>query len=176
MPESSGSLIQIAYYILVIIFFALILLVSVACFSIIGNIIATPFNDLLTQNVEAIVLGFSPAENSFQLNDLMKIAIGLREEFKKICFVILIFIVLLPLNLVPLVGQSLSLFLKGAVVAITLGLEFFSYSLDRRDYSFKQKLRFIRIRFFELLGVGLSAWALLLVPIINFSILPLSAI
>lgn len=177
LPESSdGSLVQIAYYILMTVSFALILLISVSCFSIVGNIIASPFNDLLTQKVEKIALGISSDENGFSMKDLIKILRGIREEAKKICFTIIIFIVLLPLNLVPIIGQILYFLLNSIVIAIFLGLEFFSYSLDRKDYSFMQKLFFIKNNFFDVLGVGISAWILLLIPVINFSILPLAAI
>lgn len=176
LPESGGSLIKIAYFILMTISLALILLISVSCFSILGNVIATPFNELLTQNVEKIVLGIPPDESDFSIKDLMKILKGLWEAVGKICLAAFIIIALLPLNLVPLIGQILYLLLNSLVVAIFLGLEFFSYSLDRRDYSFKQKLHFIKINIFDVLGVGLSAWILLLIPVINFSILPLAAI
>jgi uncharacterized protein involved in cysteine biosynthesis len=62
------------------------------------------------------------------------------------------------------------------VVAVFLGLEFFSYCMDRRQFSFRQKMRFIRKSFFNVLGVGISAYLLLLAPVINFGILPLAAV
>ena len=176
LPESNSGFIRILYYPLIAVLWGLILLISVSCFSILGNIIASPFNDLLTQEVESLVLGTSPAESSFSLKDLYKIPRGILEELKRIGFASFIFIIFLPLNLVPLVGQILYLFLNSIVLAIFLGLEFFSYSLDRRDYSFKQKLRFIKDNFFNVMGVGTSAWILLMIPFINFSILPLTAI
>lgn len=176
LPESDGSLLRLAFYILISISFLLILLISVSCFSILGNIIASPFNDLLTREVENIVLGVPADESGFLLKDLLKIPRGMIEELKRISFAVFIFILLLPLNLFPVVGQILYFGLDSLVLALFLGLEFFSYSLDRRDYSFKQKLRFIKENFLDVLGVGISALVFLLIPIINFSILPLTAI
>ena len=147
LPQSDGNLIQIAAYTLIALSLILVLLASVCCFSIVGNILAAPFTDLLTLRVEEMLLGVSSAGEGFSLEDLKKILRGMKEEMKRLGFVLLICVVLLPLNLIPVAGQLLYLALDGLVLGTLLGLEFFNYSLDRRGYTFRQKLRFIRERF-----------------------------
>ena len=176
LPQYESSLLTIAYYILVTLSVALLLLVSVLSFSILGSIISAPFTDLLTEKVERIVLGSNMKESGFSTQDLVKILWRVWEEIKRIAFAALIFLILLPLNLIPIAGQILYLFLSGTILVLFLGLDFFSHTLDRRDYSFKQKLSFIRERFFQALGVGISVWILLLIPIFNFAVLPLAAV
>lgn len=176
LPESDGRLIQMAYYFLFALSLTLLLLVSVIFFSIIGNIIASPFTDILTLKTEEVVLGIPPVETGFTPQDFLKMITAMMEELKRIGFAVAIFILLLPLNFLPFIGQTLYLFLDSLVLAIFLGLEFFSYSLDRRNYSFKQKLRFVKQRFFQVMGLGISAWILLLIPVINFCVLPLAAV
>ncbi|MBI5186492.1 MAG: EI24 domain-containing protein [Nitrospinae bacterium] len=174
-PEAS-SLLRILNYALVGLSFALVLLISVVCFSIVGKIIAFPFADLLTQKVEEIVTGTHVEDSGLFLGNLGKIVRGMREELKRIGFVLFVFFLLFPLNLLPGLGQVLYLFLNSLVVAVFLGLEFFSYSMDRRSFTFRQKMGFARRRFLNVLGVGISAYALMLVPLVNFGVLPLAAV
>ncbi len=176
LPDLDGSLIRIVYYTLIILSYALILMISILCFSILGNIIASPFTDILTEKVEKIVMGTFSEETSFSIKDLMRIPWTMLEELKRICFTTFIFIVLLPLNLIPLIGQVLYLSINGATLALFLGLEFFSYSLDRKNYSFKQKLVFVKQKFLVVAGVGISTSILLFIPVINFCVLPLAAV
>lgn len=176
LPDSEGKILMFFHYALVGLSFALVLLISVVCFSIAGKIIAFPFTDLLTQKVEGIVAD-APIENSgLYFGNPCKILRGMLEELKRIVFVLFIFLLLFPLNFLPGLGQILCLFLNSLVVAVFMGLEFFSYSMDRRNFTFRQKMEFARVRFLNVLGVGISAYALMLAPVINFCVMPLAAV
>jgi CysZ protein len=72
---------------------------------------------------------------------------------------------------VPIVGPPLA----AAISAWVVGLEYLDCALARKRYTLTQKISFIWANKARSMGLGLAAYGLLLVPLVNLLVIPLVA-
>ena len=82
---------------------------------------------------------------------------------------------LLLINLIPGLGGAVYAVAAWLVTAYFLALEFLDYPLDRRGLSLKEKSRYVRSLGLGWLGFGSAVLVIGLVPVVNFTLLPLAA-
>jgi CysZ protein len=138
-----------------------------------AGLIATPFNDRLSESVETMVLG--PYEEPFSwrvlLGDLLNSA-G-HTALSLLIWVAVMGIAFL-LNLLPGIGSVFSFALGTAATALFIGREAMDGSMSRRRMSYGHKYRIVIQHFPMVFGFGLVVSLLLWIPFLNFVLLPMA--
>lgn len=145
-------------------------------FTVIGVLIASPFNDLLSERTEEALVGKRHDEpfvfRAF-LADVRKIIIN---EGKKILLFVLGMALLLFLNLIPVLGPILYSILSLLFTIFFLVVEYTGYFLSRKRLTFRDQRRFIFSRPLLMLGFGSGVLCLLAVPFLQLLCIPLAVI
>jgi CysZ protein len=145
------------------------------CFTVTGSIIASPFNDLLSEKTEELLTGV-PNDEPFIFKIFLKDALRtIMDESKKIIIFILLMVILLFLNLLP-GGTLLFSFLSVLLTIFFLVIEYTGYVFYRKHLSFKDQRRFISSRKFKMLGFGTGVMAVLTIPFLQFFCIPLGVV
>lgn len=144
-------------------------------FTVTGSIIASPFNDILSEKTEEILTGI-PQEEPFVLRVFLKD--GTRtviDESKKVAVFVILMLILLPLNLFP--GGTLPYSILSVLLTIFfLTVEYTGYVFSRKHLTFKDQWRFIFARKLLLLGFGVGVMAVLAIPFLQFLSIPLGVV
>ncbi len=141
-------------------------------FTLVGNLIASPFNELLSEKVEERFFDLRQ-DGTFSLGGFLREAPAiLFDEGRRLGGFVLGLLVLLLLNLVPLAGPVLYLLCSGLFTLFFLVLEFMSYPMGRRNIFFRERCRWIMARKFLMGGFGCGVLCLLLVPFVQFFTIP----
>jgi CysZ protein len=144
-------------------------------FTVTGSIIASPFNDILSEKTEEILTGI-PHEEPFVLRVFLKD--GTRtviDESKKVAVFVVLMLLLLPLNLFP-GGTLLYSALSVLLTVFFLTVEYTGYVFSRKHLTFKDQRRFIFSRKLLLTGFGVGVMAILAVPFLQFFTIPLGVV
>jgi CysZ protein len=155
-----------------------LVLLVIFTFTVVGNLISAPFNDILSEKTEEIfmgkILGSSfPDPGFFEFSSLLRWAsFHLGENLKEITFFVGIGLFIFFLNLIPVLGVGLSALWTWTFLAF----EFLNYPLGRRSYSFRQKLHTIWNHKGLALGCGLGVFLVLLIPFFNLICIPISVV
>jgi len=158
-------------------FWAIVLLVVYFIFTPVALLIASPFNDKLAECVER-AYGFAVPEDGrpFLAAILAEAVYALVCEFKRIALVIVVFVLLVALNLIPVAGNVLYVIASFCWAAWSAAYEFTSYAGDRRRLGLSRKWALLRSRLPATMGFGIVTAGLLLVPLLNVLVVPVSAV
>ena len=155
--------------------FIILTFISIFLYSIAGNIIIAPFNDLLSEKVESLISGEKFDEKfsvSLFIQDIIRIVGNI---IRLLVLIVIINIFLLVLNLIPFVGQIFYTILSFMVTAFFFGFQFFDFPLERRRLVFKEKLKVAWKMKFTVIGLGTGFFLMSLIPIVGFLSLNLGA-
>jgi CysZ protein len=116
-------------------------------------IIAGPFNDILSEQVETIATGIEPPPFRFKkfLADLWR---TIRVETLKALVLISIPVVLFVFSLVPVIGSPLYIVLTFFFGAWDLGFSYADLPYGRRAAPFRERIAFARRERWALMGLG----------------------
>jgi len=145
------------------------LLLVIFLFAAVGLIIASPFCDALSAQVEQHVTG--KVEESGQPFIIQALA-TMRHEAKKLAIFLPIQLLLALLNFIPFAGPPLFVVLNTLFLCFVMAFEFTSFTLDRRGYGFAAKRARIMAQPAMSLGFGAAAAITLMIPIVHFLLLP----
>lgn len=151
--------------------FAVSIIVVMFGFVIVGLIIAAPFNDMLAAAVEEKLTGRA-LEAPMSLWGLIKLTV--KNEAKKAAVILSVQLALILINILPGIGQVVFVVASPVFMALVLAFEFTSYTLDRRGFSFGEKRGYIFSIPGLSIGFGLAVGLTLVIPALNFLLLPLS--
>ena len=139
-----------------------------------ANLLASPFHDVLAARVERLVGGREPASPTSSPGALLADAArALREELRRMLFFAGFAVPIAALGWLLPPAQLLT---APALLGLTLWflpLDYASYCLDRRRYSFAQKRRWLRAHAPASLGFGAAALLACLIPGLNLVAMPL---
>lgn len=145
-------------------------------FTVVGNLIASPFNDLLSERAEQRLAG-RLKEEPFSLRQFWRDARRvLIEEVKKMSIFVLLMLLLLPLNLLPGVGQAIYSVLATLVTLFFLVVEYLGYIMSRKRLGFARQRQFIRQRLFASLGFGTGVFCMLAIPFLQLLCIPFAVL
>ncbi len=144
-------------------------------FTVVGAIIASPFNDILSEKTEELLTGI-PNEEPFVFKVFLRDAIQtVADESKKIIIFVLLMLFLLPLNLLP--GGSLPYSALSILLTVFfLVVEYTGYVFARKHKTFKDQRRFIFSHKLLMLGFGFGVMAVLAIPFVQFFCIPLGVV
>ena len=155
-----------------ILLWAVMLVVSFFIFTLVGTVVAAPFSELLSEKVEALAMG-KPHDDPFSLRQLVRdVLIPMFEAAKLVLLQLVILAMVMVFWFVPVVGQIPLLL----VLAFFAGLDFLDPVLERKRYRTGEKVGFLWRHKALCLGFGSACYVLLLVPFIQLLILPVSVI
>ncbi|MBI3178624.1 MAG: EI24 domain-containing protein [Deltaproteobacteria bacterium] len=155
---------------------AIILLLTVDSIVLlmIGQAVASPFLDLLSEKVEAIVLG-KPAPSFSMGRAVRAVLVAIADLVWALVFWALVNLGLLLLNLLPAVGSAVAAALSFCFTALLLTQEFVGLALVRQFVSYSGRFGVVWRNKWLSLGFGSTTMLLLLVPVLNLMLLPLAA-
>lgn len=145
-------------------------------FTVVGNLLASPFNDLLSERTEEVLSGrFNDEPFAIRrfLNDALKTILM---EAKKMWIFVVIMVLILPLNLVPGVGNSLYTLLAIGLTLFFLCFEYLGFVMVRKRQFFREQKSYIFSRKFLMLGFSCGVMALLAIPFAQLLCIPLAVI
>jgi len=154
--------------------FAMIAGVVLLVSFLVANVLASPFLDVLASRVELIETGAVEEDAPSGLMGTGADALrSLREELRRAAFFLAVVGSLVLLGfLIPgahlLTGPSIVVF-----AIFFLPLDYASYTLDRRRYSFRQKRIWLMANKPAVVGFGGAAFLICWVPGLNFLAMPL---
>jgi len=152
--------------------FALTLsIVTFSTFIHVGNFIASPFNGLLAEAVERHLKGRSSEQDFILSRFLSSIWPALLSEFKKLSYFILRGGPLLLLFFIPVVNVAAS-FLWFIFSAWALVLEYSDYPMANHEILFTEQRGMLQKKRLTALGFGGAGLLILMVPILNFFVMP----
>lgn len=140
------------------------------------NVIAGPFNELLSQRVEEII-GYTTDTAPFRWKIFWQDSLrAIREEIKTLAFLGSIQLGLLLLNLIPVIGSVVYMIIHIPVIGLFMAYEYLDLPLSRNGVVFSKKIAYIRKQPIKHLGFGWICAIVLLIPIINIVFLPVCVI
>ena len=145
-------------------------------FSLVANVIAAPFNDLLAERVEKMVAPIQPApqppSTDSNWRDLLSSPLA---ELRKLLYFVGWAIPLVLLSFVPAVNVGAPV-LWAVSTSWMLALEYADYPLGNRGLDFRAQRRLLYQRPVLVLGFGGMTLILTLVPLLNFLAMPAAVI
>lgn len=138
-----------------------------------SSILATPFNDVLSQKIETMRLG--PYNEPFSWRTLAgDLAQSVGHSILSLLLWVGILVASTFLNLVPIFGTLLALVIDTLATAILITREAMDGCQSRRRMSFRHKMMVVRRLWPVYLGFGLVGSAVVWVPVVNLLVVPLS--
>lgn len=136
------------------------------------SVIAAPFNDALSEAVEAIHTGATPRPMSLSrlLTDLRR-TVGL-ELGKWIAYAAIMGPLLVLSWLLPGPGSLLYALFGSAISVLFFAIDYLDFSAARHDLNLRQRVALIRRNFSSVVGLGSALWVLLFVPGLNLFLMP----
>jgi len=138
-------------------------------FTIVANLLAAPFNDMLAAKVEAMLSGRPPEEGPAGI--MAAVGPAVRSELQKLAYFLPRALPLLVLSLIPGINVVAPL-AWGLFGAWSLALEYTEYPFGNNGYIFGHQRQVMKTRRFTALGFGGGVMVLMLIPIVNLAAMP----
>lgn len=168
LPDSEGYWV-ILVYILWVVFGLLILIMLFFSFTLLANLIGSPFNGPLAAAVERqLDEHIDQGSNSSIIGEVAK-AIG--NELRKWLYYLFWAIPLLIISFIPVINFA-SPFLWFIFGAWILAIEYLDYPMGNHNYSFTAIKSTLRQQRMLALGFGTAVMCFTLIPIINLVVMP----
>ena len=145
-------------------------------FTVVGNLLASPFNDLLSERTEEVLSGHVNDER-FSFGRFLRDALQtVLMEAKKMWVFVVVMVFILPLNLLPGIGNSLYTLLAVSLTLFFLSFEYLGFVLVRKHQFFREQKSYIFARKFLMLGFSCGVMTLLAIPFFQLFCIPLAVI
>jgi CysZ protein len=145
-------------------------------FTVVGNLLASPFNDLLSERTEEILSG-NVNDELFSVGRFLQDAWQtILMEAKKMWVFVVVMILILPLNLLPGLGNTLYTILAISLTLFFLCFEYLGFVLVRKRQFFREQKKYIFARKFLMFGFSCGVMALLAIPLFQLFCIPLAVI
>ena len=148
---------------------ALLLVASFLTFTLVGNLVLSPFNGLLSARVESSLTGQAPTAPEETIAASMKRSIRL--AIWRLGFVLLRLLAVFVLGLIPVIGAA-ALPLGIVLGAWLLALEFSDNAFGNWGWDLERQRALLRRHRLGFIGFGLSVLGLSLVPFLNLALIP----
>ena len=145
-------------------------------FTVIGNLIASPFNEILSERTEDLVDGVKNGE-PFSLRHFWKESRdAVIVEIKKMTIFIVCMVLLFGINFIPGIGSLIYAVLAPAFTLFFLAVEYMAFVLMRKQLSFSEQRRYIFKRPILMLGYACGVFCMLAIPFVQFFCIPLAVV
>jgi CysZ protein len=168
------AFVQLAFWVLLPLYLMASAVIAFFSFTAVANLIAAPFNGMLSARVESRLTGSMP-EAIQARGVVVEVGGAIADEGRKLAYFALWIVPLLILTLIP--GLNLlagPLWLAAGVWMIAL--EYMDYPLGNRGMAFNEQRRWLRGRIARHSGLGAGILALTLIPGLNLVAMPTGVI
>ena len=160
---SNGTLGQIVYFLVATILTIFLYFIVSWTFVLIVSILASPFNDILSKRIEALVLGKELPDFSDSVKGgIAKLFYTLANEIKKVSLIVFLTLISLVFSFVPLLSPISIL-----IAVVLLSIEFLDFSWSRHSLSFSDCKKDLKSHLGSYIIGGLFFMLIVSVPIIN---------
>jgi CysZ protein len=150
-------------------------LLSLTVFLSFASLIAAPFNEMLSESIEAIVTG-RPGERFRFFGFLRDLVVGMAHALRRvILYLTVIAALFLASWIIPVLGAAVAAVIGAIVTARFASYDAYDAVWSRRRWRYADKTAYLRQRRFRTLGLGGAVAALLLVPGLNLVALSVGA-
>ncbi len=139
-------------------------------FTPIANLIAAPFNALMSEKIEQKLTGTLTDTNT-NLSELMINAV--KSQLRKLVYIALWSIALLLVTIIPLIN-FIAPFLWIIFGSWLLCLEYMDYPMGNHDLTFDQQKKALKSKRGLSLGFGLGTLVITSIPFVNFFAIPIA--
>jgi CysZ protein len=139
-------------------------------FTPIANIVAAPFNALLSEKIETRLSGKSISSNS---SFIKMVRASVLSQLRKLVYILFWSAALLLISLIPLINFAAP-FLWVIFGSWMLSLEYLDYPMGNHELDFKQEKQILAARKGLALGYGSSVMVLTSIPLLNFIVMPVA--
>jgi CysZ protein len=139
-------------------------------FTPIANIVAAPFNALLSEKIEARLSGETIVSNK---GFITMVGDSMLSQSRKLVYILLWSAALLLISLIPVIN-FIAPILWVIFGSWMLSLEYLDYPMGNHELDFKQEKQILAARKGLALGFGGSVMVLTSIPLINFIVMPVS--
>ena len=169
---SSSGWSSVFYYLIVgLLSVAFYFLVSWT-FILIVSLIASPFNDIISNRVERVLIGRSPEEVSVSFKRLMKnLSATLLNESKKILFIVTLSLVGFMISFIPILAPLAIL-----ISALLMAVSFLDYSWSRKNMAVKECVSEIKSNLISYTIMGGAFLAIMSIPLLNIFVIPFGVV
>jgi len=136
-------------------------------FTLLANLIASPFNGLLAEAVELRLGGLELPSSSLS-KMLRDVGASLASELRKLLYILVRMVPLALLLVVPVVGALL----WAAFSAWMLAISFADYPMANHGLTFPQQRALLARRRWLTMGFGLAVMFAMTIPVVNFFVMP----
>lgn len=150
-----------------------VLLVTFYTFTAVANLIAAPFNSLLSARVEEILTGSRPVESPQSISATIVPAI--RSELRKLAYFLIRALPLLLLFVIPVVNVAAP-FLWLLFSAWFLTIEYADYPMGNHGLDFRSQHERLKKARLSALGFGGGVTLMMMVPVLNFAAMPAAVV
>ncbi len=145
-------------------------------FTVVGNLVASPFNDLLSERTEELLTG-RKHDQPFVFSEFWKDTLRvIGVEVKKMGLFVAVMVLILPLNLLPGLGSLIYSVLAVSLTVFFLVVEYLGYVMARKRLTFRQQRRYIFGRLATMAGFGVGVLAILAIPFLQFLCIPVGVV
>lgn len=171
MPEGDSVWLDVANILALIIFTPILLIAVYFMASVLANFIASPFNDLLSEQVEQIA-GGSKAEGKSFIQVITGMGPILAGEIKKYIYFGLFYIPLIIITFIPPINVLIAPVAWVVFGAWMLALEYLAFPMQNHHHTFGEVRAFARKNRMRTMGFGLTVLLATLIPLVNFIVIP----
>ncbi|WP_101759743.1 sulfate transporter CysZ [Oceanicoccus sp. KOV_DT_Chl] len=151
----------------------LILTVVMYSFSIVANLIASPFNGLLAEKTEELLTGKEVVGYETTLQALLSFPKSISREISKLLYYLPLALLVLIISFIPVINVAAPVlwFLLGSWMMV---IQYCDYPMDNHQQSFAAMKKAIKMQRMTSLGFGAGVMVGTMIPIINFIIMPIA--
>jgi CysZ protein len=177
-PVTDGLLsylLLVVWYVVYVLAILVAVLLSYAVVLLTGGLIASPFNDFLSERTERVLTGIE----EFPEPEGGVVAQGLRSVVSSGSIALTYAVIMVPillLNVIPGIGNAAATILGGGVSAFFLALEYTDPVLERYRFGVRDKFGMIKSHLALTGSFGLGTSLLLWIPLLNFICMPIAVI
>lgn len=165
-----GQFIEVLYnYVIYVLTFLMVLVVSYLFYVIIGGLISAPFNETISQYVEETVTGVKCQYVPFAKDTWLSI----KGEIFKLLFYFSVIVPLFFVNYIPVAGTIISTILGLLFSFFYNSLDFFDYPMQRKMFPLPQKIKGTNSGGMFTYGFGVIAFLMMFLPFVNSLFKPL---
>jgi CysZ protein len=136
-----------------------------------SNVIAAPFNDLLSEEVERLVTGREGPR--FSLAVLARDVV--RTVLLELAKLSLYFAVMAPtflLSFIPVIGPVLYAVVGFLFTTLYFAVDYIDWPASRRNRGIRYRFGILREHFLPMFGFGTGVWLFLFIPLVNLLFMP----
>ena len=144
--------------------------IGIYCFSIVANIISSPFNAILSEKVEEHLVPGLARKN---ISPLIVLTRAIGREFTKLVYFMPRFIGLLILSIIPVVN-AIAPFAWIIFGAWVMAVQYTDYGADNNQIAFRELRKRLQQRSIQALLFGTLVYFLIAIPVINLILIPVA--